>query len=914
VAPHSIIGRAQELDIVVRFFDGEPSNAHGLLIEGEAGIGKTSVWREAVRIAEGRGLVLTSRASDAEARLAFTVLGDLLVPALNDDVLAELPVGQRRAIEAALLLAEPTRTRPDSRAVSLAVLAVLRVLAANGPMTIAVDDVQWVDTPSARTLAFALRRLEAEPVRVITARWLEPGSKEPLDLLHTLPGGLERLTLNPLDEAPLGRLLRRHLDRGFPPPLVRKIHEQTGGNAFFAIEVARALGDEIPSLQPGEPLPVPSDLEGLLHRRVSALSADARTASLLLAASSGPSRDAVEAAGASAAGIQEAIEEGIIAAQRTRLEFTHPLLASTVYGNASARERRRAHSRLAQVATDPEERARHLALASTSPNEEVATALDDAAQHACGRGAPLAAAELFELAATLTPPPSDLVRLRHMYAAENLFDAGDGEGARGMLEQLLRQLEPGSGRADTLRILGVMSWNDVRRVSVLLTQALDEAGDDPFLRSMILSELAWAELEACQLARASDLSREALALAEGLQDPLPERLALKILSWTEAVLGRPARQLVDRAWDLGSTPAYAETTEAAVCLGRQLLWAGDVRGAREMLEAALERSLEQGRQAASWEVILCLADVEFRAGRWGHAARHTDNALEIALDTGRSNVAGEILSVRAAIASTTGDIEQARNDGLEAISLCERTGDRWVELGARSALGFLELSAGDPAAAHDWLAPAVSLCRAMGLREPGVFPVVPDEVGALIGLGEIDEATRLTDDLEEQGRALDRALALATAERCRGLIAGARGEPEAAVEHLDRALEEHARVEHPFETGRTLLAAGEVQRRLKRKRPARELLERARSTFHELEAPTWVEKARVRLARVGGRPPSPDGLTPTEEEVARLAAQGLTNREVAQALFLSPHTVDANLRRVYRKLQVRSRTELARKL
>jgi predicted ATPase len=152
VAPHSIIGRAQELDIVVRFFDGEPSNAHGLLIEGEAGIGKTSVWREAVRIAEGRGLVLTSRASDAEARLAFTVLGDLLVPALNDDVLAELPVGQRRAIEAALLLAEPTRTRPDSRAVSLAVLAVLRVLAANGPMTIAVDDVQWVDTRGERIL------------------------------------------------------------------------------------------------------------------------------------------------------------------------------------------------------------------------------------------------------------------------------------------------------------------------------------------------------------------------------------------------------------------------------------------------------------------------------------------------------------------------------------------------------------------------------------------------------------------------------------------------------------------------------------------------------------------------------------------------------------------------------------------
>jgi DNA-binding CsgD family transcriptional regulator len=271
------------------------------------------------------------------------------------------------------------------------------------------------------------------------------------------------------------------------------------------------------------------------------------------------------------------------------------------------------------------------------------------------------------------------------------------------------------------------------------------------------------------------------------------------------------------------------------------------------------------------------------------------------------------LSVTAAIAAAMGHAERARKGGLESLAVCERTGDRWIELGARSALGFLELSQGDLAATHGWLAPAVSMCRQMGLREPGVFSFVPDEVEALIGLGQIDDAERLTGRLEEHGRELDRALALATAGRCRGLISSARGELEAAADHMGRALREHTRVEHPFEKGRTLLAAGAVQRRMKQKRPARELLERARIIFDELGAPTWAAKARAERARVGGRPPTPKGLTPTEAEVARLVAEGLTNREVAQALFVSPHTVDANLRRVYRKLEVRSRTELARK-
>jgi DNA-binding CsgD family transcriptional regulator len=202
----------------------------------------------------------------------------------------------------------------------------------------------------------------------------------------------------------------------------------------------------------------------------------------------------------------------------------------------------------------------------------------------------------------------------------------------------------------------------------------------------------------------------------------------------------------------------------------------------------------------------------------------------------------------------------------------------------------------------------------MGLREPGVFPFVPDAVEALVSLGELDVAVGLTDRLEDQGLKLNRPLAIATAARCRGLIAGARRDPAAADEHLERSLRLHVSVQQPFELGRTMLVAGAVQRRMRRQRRARGLLDEALGVFEELGAPLWAAKARSELGGIGGRTPTSAALTPTEEQVAWLVAEGRTNREVAALLVMSVHTVDAHLRRIYRKLQVRSRTELAHRL
>ena len=914
MAPDAIFGRDGELAAIARFFEDGRPRSRTLLLEGDAGIGKTTLWVEAVRLAKSRSRVLSSRASQAETRMSFTVLGDLLVPALEGPM-AELPASQRNALEAALLLGKPTRTRPDARAVSLAVLGVLRALSSGAPLTIAIDDVQWVDAPSARALTFALRRLMDEPVTVIAAQRSASGVPNPPDLLGSLQDSADRLTVGPIAAAPLGRLLRRRLDDDFAPPLVRRIHEASGGNPFFALEIGLALRGEGELLKPGEPLPVPSNIRDLLRRRLRALPRSARGALLLAASSAQPRVSLVEAVEDGAAGLVEAEDAGIVVVRGTAIEFTHPLFASTVYEIASARDRRSAHAALAELVEDPEERARHLGLCTEGPSEEVARALEEAGGHAVARGAPLAAAELYRLAATITPPEDpEGLRLRRLRSAQALFAAGDTRGARELNERILAESMPGPARAQTMYSLSFMSGNDLPRVKGLLEQALEEVGENDYIRGLILADLAWVAFDSCDPTSAITWARAALELADEMNDPFVLRSALAVLAMTEAVLGHDPADLLARGISKEGALAYGEVPTPTACLGRLQLWGGALDAARDTLHVELERYLEQGHESASWQAREYLAEVEYRAGRWGLAAEHAREAHEIVVEAGWTDVLGEVAPVKAAIEAATGKVHEARVDGAEALSVCERTGGRWNEIRARAALGFLELSLGEAAAAHGWLAPAVRMTEGMDLREPGAFPFVPDEVEALVALGELESAERLIDRLDEQGQALDRSLAIATAARCRGLVAAARGDLEGAEEHLQRSLDEHARTQQPFELGRTLLVAGAVRRRMRKKRGARDLLDRALTTFDDLGAPLWTDRARRELARVGGRAPSSTGLTPTEAQIAHLVAAGKTNREVAEALFVSVHTVEANLKRIYRKLNVRSRTELARKL
>jgi DNA-binding CsgD family transcriptional regulator len=905
-----ILGRDAELARLSSFFATPRPRA--LLVQGQAGIGKTTIWREAERLAgEAGDRVLFSRAVEAEARLAFTVLGDLLGPVL-DDMLPSLPRPQRRALEAALCRIDAEGGHPDQRAVSLGVLGGLRELASAGPVAIAVDDVQWLDVSSARVIAFALRRLSEDRVTVLASLRSAEGLRDRLELHRAFGDRLHVVALGPMAVEAIGLLLRDRTGGRFPHPLVERIHEASEGNPFFALEIGGELAARSEPVSPGEPLPVPRSLTGLLGERLGRLSAEAGHALLLAACMSAPTVSALEAAGATPSGIAEAERAGMVEVRGERLTFTHPLLRSSAYGLASSETRRSAHLKVAQAVSDPQEQAWHLALCATDPDAEIAARLEKAAVAARARGAPAAAAELLELAARATPKDAiDALLRRTRAAAGNHFDAGDPLRARAMAGELIATSPAGPARANSVYQLSVFSWNDVGLVGRLLEQAVAEVGGDVSLCSRILSESGWAAANGGDLRRASDRARSALALAEASGDAFDIRLALSVLATAEFLMAGRWREAIERAVSLEGARATGEISGPSVCLGRIHAWMGELDRAREILEHDLRRRREYGHETACWELVADLAHVESLAGNLERAVALAAEACEISEEAGLAEVVGETLVVRAEVEAIRGLVDEARTDASRGLEVSVRLGDVWNEIKNRSVLGFLELSVGRHAEAHAAMEPLPRMLERMGVVEPCAFPFVPDAVETLVALGELEEAKGLTERLEERGSALGRAPASAAAARCRGLIAAGLGDVPGALLHLERAVELHTGVPQPFELARTLLATGEVRRRMKKKRSAREALERALAIFDELGAPLWAGRAKAELARIGGRAPSPTELTPTERQVADLVVEGRTNKEIATALFLSVNTVEANLKRIYRKLDVRSRTELA---
>ena len=327
----------------------------------------------------------------------------------------------------------------------------------------------------------------------------------------------------------------------------------------------------------------------------------------------------------------------------------------------------------------------------------------------------------------------------------------------------------------------------------------------------------------------------------------------------------------------------------------------------------LDHLAERGLYTLATEPHQYLAEIECRAGRYELAARHAATEIEIKLGAGYEELNALDLYPQALVDALRGDVSSAREYATQGLAWSER-GDRLYANCNRAVLGFLELSLGRFAQAREHLDPVVRFLREMGVQEPCVIPVHADAIEAQIGMGDLDAAATLLAEFEEQGRTSGRAWALATAARCRALLLAASGDAAAATLTFERALDEHRRVPQPLELARTLLAKGQVERRAKQKSAARQTLQQALGIFEELGAPLWAAKARAELARIGGRAPAGDGLTPTERRIAELVAEGKTNKEVAVILVVAERTVESALTQIYRKLDVRSRTELARKL
>jgi DNA-binding CsgD family transcriptional regulator len=913
-----VVGRERELDAAARFLEGLDAGVAALVIAGEPGIGKTTVWASAVEQArERRFVVLSTRASEAEATLGFAALADLLA-SVAEEVVRELPEPQRRALAVALLREEPGAQPLDQRAIGAATLGILKLLARTAPVVVAIDDRQWLDRPSIRALEYAWRRLGDLPVGLLVSERIEDSSTLPLDPLHAAPEErVVRLQLGPLSLAALHEMLKRRLGRSFPRRTLVRLEQASGGNPFFTLELARSLPAD---LEAGTaPLPLPDNLRQLVLGHIGRLPPASRAMLLVAAALPRPTVELVAAGAgtshrAALAALEGAEMAGVARLDRSQVRFAHPLFATGVYAAAAPAERRRTHRRLAEAITPLEERARHLALAAEGFEEATAALLDEAAEHARRRGAPDAAAGLAAQACRLTPPDQRSRFLRRtIMAAEYQFHAGELQRAREGLEAVVPVAEEDQERAEALRLLGEIRFHESSffEAMPLFEEALALTDDDA-LQAMIELQLAFGTNVAGDFARARVHARRALELAEplGAGGGLAEALAVSAM--VEFLCGAGLDEpKVERALEL-EAPDRQVTAQIRPSLiaGYLLLYEGRLRESVQILGALRARMLDRGEDSDLPWVSSYLAWGECWRGNLAAAAAHAAESIDCAETIGAVPLRCFALAFATLPPACAGDRELALARIEECRELASPSGFPIALFWAAWAEALLALSEEDAQTAADALAPFLPRIETEGVPEPVLWFFVPEAIEASIAVGDTDRAERLLDLFEAPARLLGRAWALMAAGRCRSLLLAVRGELEGASRSAHEAVELGRRLELRLDFARTLLVAARIERRRRQKRAARELLDEALRIFEDAGARLWAQQTRRELDRTGFRPAAFDELTETERRVAELAATGLTNREVAAQLFMSPKTVEANLARAYRKLGIRSRAEL----
>jgi DNA-binding NarL/FixJ family response regulator len=894
-----IVGRDAERGAIARWLES-PRSAN-LLIEGDAGIGKTILWRAALARAEELQMrVLVATPSESETRLPYSALGDVVHP-IADEVVGKLATPQRRALETALLLREPGERPPDERAVAVATLNALR---ATGHSTlVAVDDAQWVDRSSSTALAYASRRISsADGVRVLLARrgGIETGLEPSADT--------QRLVVGPLSVRAIHRVVSIELGKSLTRPSLLRVHAASGGNPLHAVELARAelAADALTRQQ------VPT-LTELAQRRISALPPATRDALLLVAAAADPTLELLSSAtGADALEqLGPALEVGLVEWRGESVGFAHPVLASAIYADAPQSVRRQAHARLAVATTSVEERGYHLAHATTEPSAEIAAAIEAAGESARRRGAPADAVDLLERAAELTPTSDGTSRAgRFVTAADCSFKSGGAQRARGLLMQAAEI--GGSSRPEALWRLGRIldeteGFDRTRPEWQEALQADDLALVVNVRRSMALAGLFIDGETALHDAVAG------VEAAERLGEPKPLELALAMEAYVRGVLGDPGyREPLDRGLTLEDEVQVEELYSPSAVLADLGRLSLDLEAGRRGYEAVLRRAEEVGDARTETWCAYGLGMVETLAGNLPRASELAQRAHDLSEQVTLLGLPAVRLS--ALVAACQGEVERCR-ELLDACYVTARQmGDKVNLLGTLSIDGFLELSLDNPIAAVEPLGEARTIQAELGIREPGVTRFLIDLVEALSATGQAEEAKHACAVFDEQVVELGREWARPLVARGESLVLAAHGDTEAARARLEEAVAGEEVLPMPLERGRTLLLLGAFRRRARERRSARETSERAVSIFEEVGAPLWASKARAELSRIGGRGPAGEELTPSERRIAELVAQGLTNKEVAAALVVTARTVESALTQIYRKLGVRSRTELARKL
>ncbi|MFF7282022.1 AAA family ATPase [Streptomyces griseorubiginosus] len=904
------LGRDRECGTLDRLLDSLDERGAALLLWGDPGIGKSTLLDYTAR--RSRYRVLRIRGIESEAVLPYTVLADLLLPLREH--FQEVAAAQRRALEGCLALADVAD--PNPYAVCAGALSVLAAAGEPEPLVVLVDDLHWVDPSSRRVLHFIARRLSTERVALVMT--VRPDGRE--DFLWE---GVPELLLAPLDDEGCRQLLkRRRLDP--TGTAAAQLIPLSAGNPLVLVEYAEMLARaEVRGGKLGEqgwltPGPL---VERAWRGRMRSLPRDTRDALVFVAASHVPGlvelEQALTAVGLSLDALQAAEEAGLVRAEDTGFELRHPVLRPLVLSGCPVAQRLRAYRVLAEVSSG-ELRTWYLACAAPGPDETVAAALADHARQARQRGAFDSAARVWHRAAELSPLAADRA-VRLLRAAEDAFVSGASHDAAHWCDQALRHADEPRLTADIELLRGqIRSWagDPLGAYQLLLTAAGAAETADQARACALYGAAVMPAAMGGRLRQAVEAADRCGELAEARATRPERRLAAVMQANALALTGhvrqsrrllRECRAALVRAWPL-------DERQAAVLTGQALSWVDEEEEAREVLGVVVDRARREGIPGLLPFALVARCEVE-SWNRWAAARADGSEALRWAREFGHKAMTGYALTSLARLEGLRGNRAACEELIAHYEAHCGE-GIPGLDVFAHSALGSAALAAGEPRPCSAHLERAFTTAERTGLDNPHLMPFVADLAEAHSRTGNRDRALKITHWLGERARSTGLAWPTLAHARCRSMLAES---ADIALSWLAVAEQAHARRAMPYELARTRLVCGETLRRLRRPAAAREPLQAAQRTFRAMGAVTWAERATAELAASGQRghsgsnpPPQVDLLTAQEFQVARAIGEGLSNVEAAGALFLSRKTVEAHLTRVYRKLGIRSRSDLAR--
>ena len=767
----AVIGRESEVAAVEEFLGAASSFApRALVLEGVSGIGKTTIVRDALLRASATGVrALVARPAAGEQELPFSALGDLIAP-LPEEAVASLPQAQQSALATAI--GQGKSGGPvDEHLIARGVLELLRRESAGGDLVLVVDDAQWLDRPSVSILAFALRRLDSAPIRVLAAMRTEEGATAELPLGLAGWSDVQRIGIGPLSTTEVGALLRERLELQVPRPRVEAVRKASGGNPLLALELAR-LGEENQER-------LATRLSAALDARLAALDEDTRTVLGFAAAALRPTPELLFRAGVERRRLDAALATSLLEAEGERLWFAHPALGTAAYGLLEPGTRRRVHARLAAASIDAVERGHHIARSLLGRDDGAAQLLDEAADEAARLSDHAgAAAFLLKAAESTVEREGQAAHERELRAADELELAGDVRGAAALAQQLLTRLPPGVARARARQTLVWASIGDGLSYGDALDElavAIEDAAGNERIQAGL--RLAMGEIccGLCRLDEAVEHTRAAIELAERAGDAAMATTALAQLGFAESMLGlgvtESSRQALAR-WD-GTIGATSPPQMELACA---LLHATEFDEAEQLFETVISLAHERGVESLEVVGRAHLAETQLRAGRWADALANSRHAVEHARQAAVAQIVTGVSYALAMTLALLGQHDDARKLASEALVDAEATHDFWFRISHRAVLGLVALTEDDPRAAVDFLEPAWKLMLERGLGDVSIFPVAPQLAEALAAVGRLDEALAVAAALRASPVGRD-PWCRAVASRSEALVAAAQGRP-----------------------------------------------------------------------------------------------------------------------------------------